>query len=98
MLCCTVVPMPNVIVATDVSIYTAMFSDRQAMQLDLDLDDSPNIGECRHVVHCKCCKRGLILTSNSSTLQECNSTCDCTTVLKFCIILSLSLSLCECKL
>ena len=43
------------------------------------------------------CEKGLILPYNFSTLQECNSTCDWTTVLKFCTMHFLSLSLCECK-
>ena len=51
----TVVPVPNLILATDIistsgSIYTLMFNGRQAMQLNLDLDDDiphnrPSIGE-----------------------------------------------------
>ena len=47
-----VVPTPNIILATDVSIggsiYTAMFNDGQAMQLNLDLDsllERPSVGE-----------------------------------------------------
>ena len=42
-------------------------------------------------------KRGLILASNFSTLQDSNSTCHWTTVLKFCSLLFLLLILRECK-
>ena len=42
-------------------------------------------------------KRGLTLVSSFSTLKDCNSTCDYTTVLKFCTMRFLSLNLCGYK-
>ena len=49
----TVTPTPNIILTTDItiggSIYTAMFNERQAVQLNLNLDaslrDRRSIGE-----------------------------------------------------